>query len=701
TATVTVYALPSISGTLTVCDNSTTQLTGSGTPAASNPWVSSNTAVATVSNTGLVTGQSAGTSVITYTNNNGCSTAATVTVTAPPTTANAGPDQTGASMCGLTTTTLAANTPSTGTGSWSIISGAGGNIATASSPTSTFSGVAGTSYTLRWTISNPPCTSSTDDVIITFQQNPAAPTVNSITQPSCTDPTGSVLLTGLPSAGWTLTRSPGGNIYTGSGTSTTITNLTQSTSYTFTVTNLSGCTSVPSASVVINTQPSTPTAPTVGTITQPTCTNSTGSVSLGGLPAGSWTITRTPGNVNTLGSGGTTIIANLPADETYTFTVTNSSGCTSPSSGSVVINAQPLTPSAPVIGTITQPTCTVATGSVALSGLPASGTWTLTRFPDGTTFTGTGTTRTITGLIAGTTFFFTVANSDGCTSLNSASVPVKTQPVTPSIPVIGAITQPSCTSATGSVVLNGLPGTGTWTLTRTPGGTTNGSGTSYTVTGLSAGSYTFTVTNADGCTSGSTLPVDIEPQPDVPTTPVVGSITDPTCSSATGSVVMTGLPASGTWTLTRTPGNVTTSGTGTSTTVSGLPAGSYTFTVTNSLGCKSASSGTVVIDAQPPSPPDPTQTIDCSQGFGKAVITVTNPTGAGYTYSLDGGSFQASVTFTNVANGTHNITVRNSYGCLTTGPNFSVNCGCSNPPTVTLSATEGSTCGTTSITVSG
>ena len=164
---------------------------------------------------------------------------------------------------------------------------------------------------------------------------------------------------------------------------------------------------------------------------------------------------------------------------------------------------------------------------------------------------------------------------------------------------------------------------------------------------------------------------------------------------------MTGSPASGTWTLTRTPGNVTTSGTGTSTTVSGLPAGSYTFTVTNSLGCKSASSGTVVIDAQPPSPPDPTQTIDCSQGFGKAVITVTNPTGAGYTYSLDGGSFQASVTFTNVANGTHNITVRNSYGCLTTAPNFSVNCGCSNPPTVTLSATEGSTCGTTSITVSG
>jgi hypothetical protein len=215
---------------------------------------------------------------------------------------------------------------------------------------------------------------------------------------------------------------------------------------------------------------------------------------------------------------------------------------------------------------------------------------------------------------------------------------------------------------------------------------------SYTVTGLTAGSYTFSVTNADGCTSGSTAPVVINAAPDVPTAPIVGTITHPTCSIATGSVVLSGLPSSGTWTLTRSPGGVTTSGTGTSTTITGLPAGSYTFTVTNSVGCTSVPSGQVLINAQPPSPPDPTQTIDCTLGFGKAVITVTNPIGAGYAYSLDGGSFQASVTFTNVANGTHNITVRNSYGCLTTGPNFSVNCGCSNPPTVTLSSTEGSTC---------
>src|SRR5204863_2544856 len=68
--------------TLSVCAGATTQLTGSGAPAASNPWVSATPAVATVNSTGLVTGVAAGTSVITYTDNNGCSITATVTVNA-------------------------------------------------------------------------------------------------------------------------------------------------------------------------------------------------------------------------------------------------------------------------------------------------------------------------------------------------------------------------------------------------------------------------------------------------------------------------------------------------------------------------------------------------------------------------------------------------------------------------------------------
>ena len=100
--------------------------------------------------------------------------AGTVTVNPVPTTSNAGSDQT---LCGVTTTNLASNTPAIGTGEWSFVtelSGPGGTIITPTSPTSQFIGLNGNSYTLRWTISSGTCT-STDDVVINFTILPTAP----------------------------------------------------------------------------------------------------------------------------------------------------------------------------------------------------------------------------------------------------------------------------------------------------------------------------------------------------------------------------------------------------------------------------------------------------------------------------------------------------------------------------------------------
>ncbi len=69
-----------ISGTTNACIGSSVQLTGSGSPAVSTPWTSSSPTVATVSNTGVVSGLSAGTTTITYVNSNGCSTSILFTV---------------------------------------------------------------------------------------------------------------------------------------------------------------------------------------------------------------------------------------------------------------------------------------------------------------------------------------------------------------------------------------------------------------------------------------------------------------------------------------------------------------------------------------------------------------------------------------------------------------------------------------------
>ncbi len=91
-----------------------------------------------------------------------CSTTQDITVYKNPTTAAAGSDQ----VVYTSSTTLAANAPAAGTGAWSVISGTG-TVTTPASPTSGVTGlVIGPPLVLRWTITNGPCTASTDDVII-------------------------------------------------------------------------------------------------------------------------------------------------------------------------------------------------------------------------------------------------------------------------------------------------------------------------------------------------------------------------------------------------------------------------------------------------------------------------------------------------------------------------------------------------------
>jgi uncharacterized protein (TIGR02145 family) len=80
--TLTYYPSPSISGTFSTCVGSTSSLSGTATAATGSPWLSGNTAIATVSNTGVVTGQAVGNATITYTNSNGCQAAESFTVNA-------------------------------------------------------------------------------------------------------------------------------------------------------------------------------------------------------------------------------------------------------------------------------------------------------------------------------------------------------------------------------------------------------------------------------------------------------------------------------------------------------------------------------------------------------------------------------------------------------------------------------------------
>jgi PKD repeat protein len=104
--------------------------------------------------------------VITRNNSAACtstSSIAILNVDQLPTTANAGPNQI---VCNQTSVTMAANTPTVGTGVWTYVSGPlPYSITNANSPTTTIN-LSNGSYVFRWSVTNGVCTTSTDDVQI-------------------------------------------------------------------------------------------------------------------------------------------------------------------------------------------------------------------------------------------------------------------------------------------------------------------------------------------------------------------------------------------------------------------------------------------------------------------------------------------------------------------------------------------------------
>ena len=191
----------------------------------------------------------------------------------------------------------------------------------------------------------------------------------------------------------------------------------------------------------------------------------------------------------------------------------------------------------------------------------------------------------------------------GAPSLNVAVVGAGKMPAMP-----GTITSnsPQC-FGTGITFTKGscTGGTCYWVSSATGMETTNSAAT-YT-TPSTAGNYTVWVRGFDGACWGPAISASGLIN-NIPTAPTVGTITQPTCMLVTGSVVIWGLPTNGQWTLTRSPGGVTTLGNTVNTTLTLIPPGTYTFRVTDTIGCTSVASANVLINSPPAVPATPTIT---------------------------------------------------------------------------------------------
>ncbi|MBF4473535.1 T9SS sorting signal type C domain-containing protein [Flavobacterium sp. HJJ] len=130
--------------------------------------------------------------------------------------------------------------------------------------------------------------------------------------------------------------------------------------------------------------------------------------------------------------------------------------------------------------------------------------------------------------------------------------------------------------------------------------TVAGSGT-FTADGLTTnGTSTITITKLKSVDCESTMSANNTANVSVsifPGTPVLGTTTQPNCIVSTGSIILSGLPVSGTVYQTGTVPNSYSISNATGTmTISGLAAGNYTFSSASGL-CLSSSTGNVVINS--------------------------------------------------------------------------------------------------------
>lgn len=174
-----------------------------------------------------------------------------------------------------------------------------------------------------------------------------------------------------------------------------------------------------------------------------------------------------------------------------------------------------------------------------------------------------------------------------------------------------------------------------------------------TLSNLTSGNYQFTITDSEGCTTNSNIFVA---QP----TSIQANVTrvNNVCRfDANGSLSLAATGGSGSYTYAWSNGATTA-------TISGLTAGPYSYTITDSNGC-TRSGGVSVLANTPVVATGSSQMASCFDGAdGSATLNASGGVGP-YTYAWSNGATGA--TATGLSAGTYQYTITDSEGCTVSG----------------------------------
>ena len=586
TGTITVNtnaSITSVTGASTLCINATSNFTANGVVlgGGTGTWSSSNTSAATVDASGVVTALTAGTTIIKYTITGGCTgtKSAQQTVNVNSNARVTSISGTVSSMCISATTTYTANSIilSGGTGLWSSSNTSVATVDSSGIVTGVTAGSADITYTITGGCGGTVSAQKT----ITINPNASIGSIsgsNSICIAEDVYYTANSAVTSGGTVAWSSSNSSVATV-TGGGVVRGIAVGTATISYTIT----GGCGGTVSKSQVVTVNPNASIGSVTGT--SPVCIGSTAtytanSVALGG-GTGTWS-SDTP-SVATVNATTGVVTGITQGTALITYTITGGCGGLKTASQSVIVN------STTVGGSMSGGTIICyGQNSATLQVTGHTGTvigWqsSISPFTAWSDIANTNTTYSVTGLTQ-TTYYRAVIQSGGCLVqyANHTTVTVN-NPAAPT----GATSQTFCTLDNPKV--SNLTVTGSaikWYLSATGGSAL------ASTTALTNGTHYYASQTINGCEGTNRIDVTVAVQTVSP--PSLSTITPEKCNTL-GSVVLTGLPASGTlYQAGQSSASYTI--TGTSMTISNLAVGSYTFTASNG-SCTSLSSNTVTIDA--------------------------------------------------------------------------------------------------------